>query len=275
MFFLFADTGRRGQGMYQFKNLMDIQKKYDYFCEEHGKQLNEVQEDIDLILQGKDRSGKHIDETLKKSKNLLTEQFKSVAGYLRQAERAQTERQYEKEDKEKLQNDLLPKGKTYCCVMKQVGLSRKEDIEKQGLKEKDLSLLFRLIPCVGYETGILVNDIGIPFSSVDDIAEYLGEKRGNDNATGQAIRRLKEAGIIFKYGDCFIMNDSCIRCGQMTKGVLKKRRQVFKNQLDKQGKKGGTKQGKKQTRKEQEKAIQETPQTQAGSEQETETKMPF
>ena len=61
----------------------------------------------------------------------------------------------------------------------------------------------------------------------------------------------------------------------MTKGVLQKRRQVFKNQLDKQGKKGGTKQGKKQTRKEQEKAIQETPQTQAGSEQETETKMPF
>ena len=62
--------------MYQFKNLMDIQKKYDYFCEEHGKQLNEVQEDIDLILHGKDRSGKHIDETLEKAKNLLSEQLK-------------------------------------------------------------------------------------------------------------------------------------------------------------------------------------------------------
>ncbi len=258
--------------MYQFKSPLDIQKRYDYFCEEHGKKLRGLQTDIiDLLTEGKDRSGKHVEETLKAAGELLYESFKCVAGYLQQAKNAQIDYQYLKEDYNKLQKELLPKGKTYCCVMKQTGLSRKEDIEGQGLKEKDLSLLFRLIPCIGYETGILVNDLGIPFNNVDEIAEYLGEKTGNDSATGQAIHRLKEAGILLKYGGCFIMNESYIRCGQMTSGVLGKRHKVFKKYKDKQGKKEGVRQGKKPVQKKQKKGEDKSTQTQVESKQETDT----
>ncbi len=256
----------------------EIQRKYDYFCDTFTSRIKKVQVDIEQIKdrsKNVDRSGKRIEELLTEVSGLLNETVKSTVGYLIQTKEATIDKSFAEEDLARTQRELLPKGKTYCCVMKRAGLSRKEDIEGKGLKEKDLSLLFRLIPCVGYETGILVNDIGIPFSSVNEIAEYLGEKKGADSTTGQAIRRLKEAGIIYKYCGVFIIDDSYIRCGQMTRGVLQKRRKVLKDQLDKQGKKGGVKQGKKQTRTKKEKSIKDKPQTQAGSEQEKDIKIPF
>lgn len=282
--FYFMDTGRREQGMSKlyFNNAKQAQQAYDNFAERHIKEIHENQTEIDRLLdrsnQTVDKSGKHIEEVLKQAKDNEVELLKSVTGYISQAKKAQCDFQYRNEDYNRLKRNLLPTDRTYCCVMKEplLLLSRKKDIEGQGLKEKDLSLLFRLIPCVGFNTGILLNpDNNIPFISIADIAEYLEENSRSDGALGRSMQRLIKNEIIWRYGDLFVVNDYWIRCGAMTTGVLTSRHRIMKKYRNRQGEKATNKQGKNKEQKTVEIDKQKEPQTQATSEEEEEEKIPF
>lgn len=252
----------------------EAQRKYDSFADKHTKEVNENQRAIQDILDGKiPRTGATVDKVLEQARDNQAELLKSIIGYINQTKRAVVSDFYSKKDNKRLANNLLPRGKTYCCVMKEPIPSRKEDIEQAGLKEGDLQILFRLIPCVGYDTGILLNpDNGIPFITYADVADYLGENPSSDGKVAKAMQRLIKAGIVWRYGGMLIMNDDFIRCGAMTKGVLQKRkekRQAIqgKKPINRQGKKAGTKKTKND--------IVEEPQTQATSEQGIFEEIPF
>ena len=234
-----------------FNSAEEAQRAYDKFADEHTKDVHENQTEIDRLLDRNnkevDRSGKHIEEVLKQARDNQGKLLKSAIGYISQTKGTQCDYQYLKGDYSRLERSLLPTNKTYCCVMKEplLLLSRKEDIEKAGLKQGDLQILLRLIPCVGFNTGILLNpDNGIPLISIADIAEYLGENPRSDGALARAIKRLIGGGIIWRYGNLFVVNDYWIRCGAMTTGVLTKRNRVMKNNRKEQGKKPINEQGK-------------------------------
>ncbi len=252
----------------------EAQRKYDSFADRHTKEVNENQRAIQDILDGKiPRTGATVDKVLEQAMDNQAELLKSIIRYINQTKRAVVSDFYSKKDNKRLANNLLPRGKTYCCVMKEPIPSRKEDIKKAGLKEGDLQILFRLIPCVGYNTGILINpDNGIPFITYADVAEYLGECSRSDGAVGRCMNRLIENGIVWRYGDLFIMNDDFIRCGAMTTGVLQKRKE--KRQAI-QGKKPTNKQGEIMDKKNVKIDIVKEPQTQATSGQETLEEIPF
>ena len=260
-------------GLY-FNSAEEAQQAYDSFADKYTNYVHEHQTFIKDILEGKiPRTGETIDKALKQGSELERELVASLVGNINQAKKAVVNELYTKEDNKRLSKDLLPRGKTYCCVMKEPIPSRNEDIEQAGLKEGDLQILFRLIPCVGYNTGILLNpDNGFPFITYADIAEYLGEKPIDDGKVANAMRRLIKEGIVWRYGGMFIMNDDFIRCGQMTTGVLQKRREKRqaiqgKKPINKQGKKAGTKKTKND--------IAEEPQTQATSGQGIFEEIPF
>ena len=263
-----------------FNSAEQVQQKYDEYADGHTKEVHASQEEITKLLDRDnkevDRSGKHIEEVLKQARDNQKELLASAVGYLIQAKCFAQDYLNLKKDYEELQKDQLPRGKTYCCVMKAPILSRKEDIEKAGLKKNDLQILFRLIPCVGYNTGILLNpDTGIPFIRVSDIAEYLGENQRSDGAVGDSIRRLIQGGILWKHGSNYIMNDYYIRCGQMTTGVLQKRRKYLLRQCKKQGKKPTQLQGKNKDNGKTKKDEPKEPQTQTTSEEEEGEVIPF
>ena len=160
--------------------------------------------------------------------------------------------------------------------MKEPILSRKEDIEKAGLKEGDLQILFRLIPCVWFNSGVLKNpDNGIPFITIADVADYLGENPRSDGKVAKAMQRLIKAGIVWRYGNTFIMNDDFIRCGAMTIGVLTTRRRVMEKYQNRQGKKPTNKQGKITDKKNVEIDTIKEPQTQNTSGQGIFEEIPF
>ena len=251
--------------MLRFTDPKKATETYENFLKDISGRVSKNQRQIQDIITGKDRTGATIDKTVEEAESLENEMLKSVAGYLWQAERAQVDLVYERIDREKIEKDSLPRGRTYCCVMKGGIPVTQEDIKEMGLKETDLSVLFRLIPCVGFDTGILLNpDTGIPFIKSDDIAEYLGEKTGSDNKCSRAISRLIKSGILFRYGSVFMVNDFYIRCGQMTRGVMNNRKKYFEKYNKKQGKKQTNKQGKKSTQENSKIKEQEEPQTQAG-----------
>jgi len=260
-----------------FNSAEEAQRAYDSFAERHTKEVKDSQRAIKDIVEGKvPRTGATIDKVLEQASNNQKELLKSIMGYINQAQKAECNYQYEKSDRKRVERALLPIDKTYCCVMKEPIPSRKEDIEKAGLKEKDLSTLFRLIPCVWFNTGILENpDNGIPFITVADVAEYLGENPSSDGAVAKSIRRLIQSGILWRYGDLFIMNDYWIRCGAMASGVLTTRHNVMKKYKDKQGKKATQKQGKKAVTKKAKKDVAKEPQTQATSGQGEDEEIPF
>ncbi|MBQ8920347.1 MAG: hypothetical protein IJ056_09615 [Acidaminococcaceae bacterium] len=257
-----------------------VQKQYDNFSSNFTSRIKRSQlaaKDItDRSKQGVDRSGKRIDEILTESSSLLGETVKSVVGYLNQAKTAKVDNIYTQEDYKRLQKALLPIGKTYCCVMKMPILSKEADIKQAGLEIKDYGVLFRLLPCVGYNTGILLNpDTGIAFISLKDIAEYLGESPRSDGGLGRSIGRLIKSGILFRYGNLYVVDDSYIRCGQMTTGVLQKRKDVFEKYKNMQGEKPTQEQGKNKETKKQKSVRKKEPQTQAESEGETPDNIPF
>lgn len=260
----------------QFNNAEQAQETYDNFANKHTRDIHENQALIEDIITGKVKDWTTIERVLKQASDNQRELLKSAIGYISQAKKAECNYQYEKEDRKIIEKGLLPYNKTYCCVMKEPTLSRKEDIEQAGLKEGDLSILFRLIPCVGYNNGTLLNpDNGIPFISIADVAGYLGEKPSSDGKVAKAIQRLIKAGIIWRYGSSFIMNDFYIRCGQMTIGVLQKRKEKREKYQSGQGKKQTHRQGKKQKQKTTKNDVAEAPQTQATSGLEGDEKIPF
>ena len=260
--------GRKGaEPVLRFTNPEKVPETYKNFLKGISNRVSENLKLIQDIVTGKDRTGATIEKALNESASLEREMIQSVAGYLWQAEQAQKDFVYERLDREKIENDSLPRGKTYCCVMKGGIPVTQEDIKEMGLKETDLSILFRLIPCVGFDTGILLNpDTGIPFIKSDDIAEYLGEKTGSDNKCSRAIGRLIKSGILFRHGTVFIMNDFFIRCGQMTRGVMSNRKKYFEKYNKKHGKKQANRQGKKSVQKKPKIKGQEVLQTQTESE---------
>lgn len=260
-----------------FNSAEEAQRAYDSFAERHTKAVNDSQRAITNIINGKvPRIGATVDKVLEQASNNQIELLKSTIGYINQTKKAECNYQYERADRKRVERYLLPTDKTYCCVMKEPIPSRKEDIEKAGLKEKDLSILFRLIPCVWFNTGILVNpDNGIPFITVADVAEYLGENPSSDGAVAKAIRRLIQSDILWRYGNLFIMNDYWIRCGAMTSGVLTTRHNTLKKHKDRQGKKATQELGKKAVTKKAKKDVAKLPQTQATSGQEENEKIPF
>lgn len=263
-------------GVLRFNSAIEAQEAYDNFANKHTKAINENQILIQDILTGKVKDWTTIERALKQARDNQGEMIASVVGYINQAKRAVVSDLNTKNDIKRLEKDLLPIGKTYCCVMKIPTLSRKEDIEQAGLKEGDLSILFRLIPCVGYNTGILLNpDNGISFISIADIADFLGEKTGSDGKVAKAIQRLIKTGIVWRYGSNFIMNDSFIRCGKMTTGVLQKRKEKREKYQSGQGKKSTHRQGKKSVKKKTKNDVAEVPQTQATSGQEVDEAIPF
>ncbi len=260
-----------------FNTAQQAQQTYDDFAKRHTKDVHENQEEIEKLLDRDnkevDRSGKHINEVLEQARDNQRELIKSIVGYINQTKRAAINEIYEREEKKQIKKDSLPRGQTYCCVMKMPILSRKEDIEKAGLKEGDFQILFRLIPCVAYNTGILLNpENGISFISIADVAEYLGEKSSSDGKVAKSMQRLIKAGIIWRYGSLFIMNDLYIRCGEMTTGVLQKRKKKMETW---QGKKPTNKQGKKAVKKTIKKDVAEEPQTQVTSGKEVDEAIPF
>lgn len=262
--------------MLRFTDPQKATETYENFLKGISDKVSANQRQIQDILTGKDRTGATIDKALKDADSNQSEMLKSVAGYLWQTEQVQKDLAYEKQDRKRIENDSLPRGKTYCCVMKEGIPVTQEDIKEMGLKEADLNILFRLITCVGFDTGILLNpDTGIPFIKSDDIAEYLGEKTGSDNKCSRAIGRLIKSGILFRHGSVFIVNDFFIRCGQMTRGVMDKRKKYFEKYNKKQGKKQTNKQGKKSMQKKSKTKEQEEQQTQAVSGAETDEQIPF
>ena len=262
--------------MLTFTSPEKVTETYENFLKGITNRVSENQRQIKSVMNGEDRSGATIEKALQQAEENQTEMLASVAGYLWQAEQAKKDLVYEKLDRKRIENDSLPRGKTYCCVMKDGIPTTQEDIKEMGLKETDLSVLFRLIPCVGYNTGILLNpDTGIPFVKSDDIAEYLGEKTGSDNKCSRAISRLIKSRILFRYGKVFIMNDFFIRCGQMTRGVMNNRKKYFDKYNKKQGKKQTNRQGKKSVQKKAKIKRKEVPQTQAESGAEADEKNPF
>ncbi len=255
----------------------EAQRKYDYFADGHTKEVNENQRAIQDILDGKvPRTGATVDKVLEQAMDNQAELLKSIIGYINQTKRAVVSDFYSKKDNKRLERGLLPLDKTYCCVMKEPIPSRKEDIEQAGLKEGDLQILFRLIPCVWFNSGVLKNpDNGIPFITIADVADYLGENPSSDGKVAKAMQRLIKAGIVWRYGNTFIMNDDFIRCGAMTIGVLTTRRRVMEKYQNRQGKKPINKQGKITDKKNVEIDIVEEPQTQATSEQGIFEEIPF
>ena len=263
-------------GLY-FNSAEKAQQAYDDFADKHIEKVHESQKAIQDILDGKiPRTGETVDRVLEQASKNQEELLKSGIGYISQVKKAECNYQYGKADYKRLEKGLLPFKNTYCCVMKEPILTRKEDIEKAGLKEGDLQILFRLIPCVWFNSGILGNpDNGIPFITIADVADYLGECSRSDGAVGRCMNRLIENGIVWRYGDLFIMNDDFIRCGPMTKGVLTTRRKYVKKYQNKQGKKPTNKQGEIMDKKNVKIDIVKEPQTQATSGQETLEEIPF
>jgi hypothetical protein len=259
-----------------FKSPKEVTERYEGFLKGVIGKVNEIQYSIKNILEGKDRSNATIEGVLIAATSLIGDLIKSVAGYLRQAERTQMDYQYLKADYKRLENSLLPKYNTYCCVTKEPIPSRKEDIKKAGLKEGDLQILFRLIPCVWFNSGVLENpDNGIPFITIADVADYLGENPSSDGKVAKAMQRLIKAGIVWRYGGLFIMNDYYIRCGAMTGGVMKNRHIIFEKYKKQQGKKQAHKQGKIMDMKNVKIDIVKEPQTQSTSGQGIFEEIPF
>lgn len=130
---------------------------------------------------------------------------------------------------------------TYVRVIKNTNdelFRTNEQMKINGVTNSDLGILYRLIPFIDYQTGILVDSFTrLPFVSAREISDFLGYN-GNTKTVLRALTRLVRVGVIDRYSKCYIVNYSYLLCGSINKDTVVARGEAKKGKVKRNAKRG-------------------------------------
>lgn len=104
------------------------------------------------------------------------------------------------------------------------GYTDKEGLKAAGLDNRDLGILFRLIPLMEFNCNLLIHPgTGKFLHTGTEIADCLGET--NKRGVQRSIAKLKEAGILYmpEGVEGLAINENLVRCGNPSPAYMRRR----------------------------------------------------
>lgn len=149
-----------------------------------------------------------------------------ILWYKTRAEQAEQNAQAQKADNKELTKGGLPRGDTYTRIMKATNKGlffNNDDLKRNHITNSDLGILYRLLPLVDFQTGLLIHpNTQYPFLSKESISELLGYKPKSKTVT-RALTRLIRVGVLDRIGKCFAVNYNYILSGAISSETIKAR----------------------------------------------------